>query len=585
MGTRGLYIVRFRKRYYVRYNQYDSYYEGLGAKVVASIPAEPGEYEEWLSTQREKYATLEKKLEECVYEIHKDVQPRYDLYSSYVALPSELPRLDGFDAEHTYIVNLDDEILTMDYTIHWKLGNIPRENMQWLHAIKRSIYSGRPTIHPDRCPEEYMACPAVPRTTQNKMRYKHVMVDVDCEITASHEVFRARMAAGVLAEYHKEIERFGLEWTPDALPFREIIYSLVSLAACEDNTRFHSFPSRLCNPRSCMLFHCNEPNFTKFPGYLKEKWVGARAPLCEFGSSAHFPNMPPGAAPVETTYWLGNVAVHLSLTVDNGSISDAVAWGWEQGRRHFQAVIISLFEVAFAEVKPRDTADNNDEPFVRVTDNYPLSPLTEKDCDSSHPRERPIRPSGSSGVYSSGRYFFLYHDERLNHDVLQSQFPGIAELVKFLDVAATRRAAVKADLGVRSSVRNLPPELYSQILDYTDYDTWKACLLVSPRFREQGLSRFRVDDRFCIMAGPFTRLNKYRKTPLLGFNFRDLHTGAVMPMIEEPRKFSISELNWAPILGRNGDRQELMLDMFVQFEPFEEAAEQDGKQKGGDNEQ
>lgn len=44
MGTRGLRIVRFRKRYYVRYNQYDSYYEGLGADIVGSIPANPEEY-------------------------------------------------------------------------------------------------------------------------------------------------------------------------------------------------------------------------------------------------------------------------------------------------------------------------------------------------------------------------------------------------------------------------------------------------------------------------------------------------------------------------------------------------------------
>jgi hypothetical protein len=44
MGTRGLEIVRFRGRYYIRYHQFDTYFEGLGAKIVASIPADPEEY-------------------------------------------------------------------------------------------------------------------------------------------------------------------------------------------------------------------------------------------------------------------------------------------------------------------------------------------------------------------------------------------------------------------------------------------------------------------------------------------------------------------------------------------------------------
>lgn len=45
MGTRGLEIVRSRKRYYIRYHQYDSYFEGLGAKIVARIPSNPEEYQ------------------------------------------------------------------------------------------------------------------------------------------------------------------------------------------------------------------------------------------------------------------------------------------------------------------------------------------------------------------------------------------------------------------------------------------------------------------------------------------------------------------------------------------------------------
>lgn len=48
MGTRGLEIVRFRKRYYIRYRQLDSYYEGLGAQIVGSIPTDSAGYESML---------------------------------------------------------------------------------------------------------------------------------------------------------------------------------------------------------------------------------------------------------------------------------------------------------------------------------------------------------------------------------------------------------------------------------------------------------------------------------------------------------------------------------------------------------
>lgn len=36
--------MRSRRRYYIRCHQYDSYFEGLGAKIVASIPTNPEEY-------------------------------------------------------------------------------------------------------------------------------------------------------------------------------------------------------------------------------------------------------------------------------------------------------------------------------------------------------------------------------------------------------------------------------------------------------------------------------------------------------------------------------------------------------------
>jgi hypothetical protein len=45
MGTRGLRIVVFRGRYFIYYNNYDSYPRGLGEAIVCDIPTDPEQYQ------------------------------------------------------------------------------------------------------------------------------------------------------------------------------------------------------------------------------------------------------------------------------------------------------------------------------------------------------------------------------------------------------------------------------------------------------------------------------------------------------------------------------------------------------------
>jgi hypothetical protein len=45
MGTRGLRIILFRGRYFIYYNHYDSYPEGLGQTLVCEIPLERQKYQ------------------------------------------------------------------------------------------------------------------------------------------------------------------------------------------------------------------------------------------------------------------------------------------------------------------------------------------------------------------------------------------------------------------------------------------------------------------------------------------------------------------------------------------------------------
>jgi hypothetical protein len=44
MGTRGLLFIRCRGRYFVIWNHFDSYPEGLGEAIVYEIPTDPEGY-------------------------------------------------------------------------------------------------------------------------------------------------------------------------------------------------------------------------------------------------------------------------------------------------------------------------------------------------------------------------------------------------------------------------------------------------------------------------------------------------------------------------------------------------------------
>ncbi|PCD21341.1 hypothetical protein AU210_016307 [Fusarium oxysporum f. sp. radicis-cucumerinum] len=538
MGTRGLEIVRFCGRYYIHYHQYDAYFEGLGARIVAKIPADGDGYQK-------------RALEENVYEIRDGIEPDHSQYDDLAALPSELPRLGHCDAEYIYIINLDNEILTMNNGIHWKLGNIPRNDL-WLRAIADSIYPYKPTISLDVCPEEHIASPALELPTPDSMMgYNFLTVVPKTAMGKAPIAFLTHVLARTLIEYKDDIIRLGREWSPASFPFRELTFALVSIASGQAD--FFSFPAQPCNPRSCCWAGCNSDHLQMSSGWLDEDWAGDRAPLLEFGSMSHRPGEPPGASPLETMYWHEDVLISLSLMIDGKAITDAVTYGVEQGRANFQIVVLSLFKVAFAEVSFGDDG----EPFVEVSKAIPLSPLRAAYCVSTHPRERPELKDNMEVQRQHGELIMQSNCTGTARR-LQKHFPGLAALVNFFDVAARRRATSKT-AGI------LPLELHDRILDFVDYDTWKNYSVISREVHHCCLCKYRLDDHTRVVAGPFVRLQGHHKKRLLSFDFENMQTGNIVPMIEVPRCFRTERCNWMPIVGN--DRKTLMLDVFVQYEP------------------
>ncbi|KAJ5719034.1 hypothetical protein N7493_007489 [Penicillium malachiteum] len=568
MGTRGLDIVRYRGRYYARYHQFDSYYESLGKDVVASIPADPAKYQKWLEKMRAFYAQLEKQLDKEVYEIRDGEKPNKSEFMDLESIPTEIPRLNNIFIEFIYVVDLDREVLTMNHSIHWKLNNIPREDDQWLKGIKNSIYYGEHTVSPDICPEEHLVSVALELPEAKwEFEYDFRMVNPINSIHEPRKAFLTQALASIMSEYEMELIQLGRGWAPDSFPFRELIFAIVSTASGEST--FFSLPKQNCHPLKCYFWECNNKHMPRNGGWLDEEWAGESAPLLIFASACHRPGEPAGASPVETTYWMKNVAVHLTLVVDGDAIMRAVKWGLGQGRTHFQVVVISLFDVAFAEV----LLGNDKKPFLKVSKGMNLWPLRPEYCQSTHPRERPEAKPGMK-VHDRYKKIHVLAGDRGTPEQLRSLFPGLVALVNFFEVAGNRAAAA-------SSTGVFPSELYSRVMDFVDYDTWKASLLASPMTRAPCLRRYKLDDRMTIVGGPFVRLQKvYRrceKMRILSFDFEDKQSDKILPLacvLDNNDERSVQEWTWMPLVG--SDRKALMVDVTIQFKSASELPLDDG---------
>lgn len=510
---------------------------------------------------RAKYADRQKELEEHVYEIRDGSWPDCSCFNDLRGLPSEFLQLHGFDLNEDYffIINLDREVFTINFGIHWKLGNIPRSNGLWYKSAKPSIYWFQLTVSLDICPDEYIGSPALELPEPDgKLGYPFRLVAPKTDISEARKVFLTRILAKVIYQYKDNIIRVGMEWSPASFPFRELIFALVSIAS--GGAKFFSFPSQACNPRDCPFLWCESDHLPPSCGFLDREWAGNHAPLLEFGSMSHRPGDAPGVAPPETMYWVEDVLVSLSMNVDGEAITRAVAWGFGQGRKNFQIVVLSLFEANFAEVYFRDSDDK--EPMIKVSNPVYLSPLRQRYCMSTHPRERP--------AHKGNTYYWKPHGEKLMESnctgtarQLQSIFPGLAALVNFFEVAANRRVS-----SISAGIFSL--ELYDLILDFVDYDTWKTCTAVSTGFRSSCLRKYRIDDETRILKRPIVRCERMRSgrpEPVLSFQFENIKTGNVLHAIECDSPGITKELNWMPLIG--SDRKALMLDVVVQFEPAE----------------
>lgn len=281
---------------------------------------------------REIYSCLAQEFEGCHLPVvantgQEDAAiPKSEVYSrSYLAIDDRLERppmltmspdhLNDLFIEFTYTLDIDREVFSVDDAAHFNLSKIPRGE-QCIKYV--DVDEGRRILLPDT-PKEIIAnvewkpdLGGTPQTLPGDYHVKIVtpITSIDSPGAPRRHLLLAAFL-GVLSAYRELLDRYILSWKPDDFSSREIALALLSLAAGE------------------VAFECSRvlDRNKKDEGYFlipdAKLQPQQQKLLPTFLNEIHVPGVESGSAPKETTYWFGNVLVHLMSRLDLVDVEEA----------------------------------------------------------------------------------------------------------------------------------------------------------------------------------------------------------------------------------------------------------------------
>lgn len=554
MGTRGLRIILFRGRYFVYYNQYDSYPIGLGKELVSNVPTDPEQYKEWLESERAFYAKLTAELESKVLTVPEGslgdlmntntALEKYDseVWPTWKKIDSELQELPtafcdvGIDLmiEWTYIIDLDNEFFSVDNWIFFDLWNIPRD--RWIQAFWNN--GDRKVFSFETCPEgsagvnppEYFGDDAAGECDKYRttcQQYSHLTVEAISDIRVSSRAALQQIVAIMLFEestrpHASNFWKCALGRGHENFAFREVAFAILSFAAgqyyFDDPNRFYGHYSKY-----------------ESSGYLIDRNEGGEPKLMPlFGSGCRRPDQEPGSAPLGSIYWFENVLI--SLVPDTvfekdteAAMAKAVEHGLEEGKTNFQIVIFSIFNAIMLEVHVKDGV-------------------------------KAIKRTGLVSVYNASRM----DDVNCQADALSPveqicrKHLGFISLQNFFNVAANRHLSVFGN-------GRFPTEIYARIIEIADSSTQNACAKVSRTFRALCQERFSLSSNLTIVkfeasTNSLGSQNQRQRRPWVDLNdlgiftFQDQDTGHITRSgLKARQQVRIADekkvTTWCPVVG------------------------------------
>ena len=270
-----------------------------------------------------------------------------------------------------------------------------------------------------------------------------------------------------------------LQLSPQDLPFREMAYAALCLAAGGNNVNL--LPSRNVSTNLAYGFIREGPEYNEFSEFVSI-----------LASGAHLQGFSPGTSPEGTMYWLDNILVVLTAQLHRPGVADEgisrIVLYCQKHRpsEYVDAVLISVEHVVLVRVVPGEK--------VRHTATMPLldrsarpyhERLANEHENCIHSLIKQFRGTDSSHGMNSNKeeesdeeHKSALHTIRLDNNINSAFYA----LVHLFEGGACRH--MRASTGPKKTGR-LPNEIYSQIPKHvTDKETRYSLMKVSRVFRQ-----------------------------------------------------------------------------------------------------
>ncbi|KAF2750127.1 hypothetical protein M011DRAFT_231055 [Sporormia fimetaria CBS 119925] len=378
MGTRGLFVVKWRGRYYVYYNHWDSYPGGLGQTILEGIPdgrQSPSKYEEWLRALRARFSRLKDDLDRQVLTI--SIQTLLDgqqlgrggleRYPTFVMVPT-YPAYPYY--EWCYTVDLDREAFIVNLCCMFDLRHVPSCWQSLLPQAKQYFFGNEAArVHESILPKADRTClsnlQASPQ--EHLSSYLRLNPTVLEPLRKSHLNRQPHFAVGkhlfdwfTRSSGYNDIISTAAKTalhTTEVL-FRESVFILLCLASCSTELVRLIPSTNIIFPRQDKgHFLWDEP---KFVGINHGDNPTSKSPSdFEFASRPfegfHLPNTRAQCSPESDHYWLGDILILLVLELESEaqthrSICKVAEIGRATGKTTFNAIIATPVYVVLVRV-------------------------------------------------------------------------------------------------------------------------------------------------------------------------------------------------------------------------------------------
>ncbi|SLM38110.1 F-box domain [Lasallia pustulata] len=515
MGTRGFRIIHFRGRYYILYNHWDSYPEGMGQWLVDQIPQDPDEYQLWLQQQRDFYAKWDEVLRKEVLSIKDaDLQAksrgprRYDEPRQQALLDERLDASmvpcyrTGFNdlyIEWTYTIDLDREVFSINNGVHFKLNKIPEDD--WDKAVGFDSDSGRfilPSLVPadslaslasqskDPCHSSRLWSIAYEKLVPQPVRPKG---DTGFDPMISHgPAILSNLWLNFRDKLEPEMPYVLRGLSPDDFAFREIAFAIIALAAGLTDTLTVVDARRLTGDLA-----------NGYVGILNDDDVNAPVAFAaELGVGCHLEGFQPGSAPSASSYWFRGVLVRLECPLDQpDAVQQAIVLAVECGRResqapNFDAIVLSIEHAVILRVFPDHIEHTGLLSLLEIPIHYTKSSLDRYPPEVMNELEGLQEPTqletpADDVDVSPKKRASCTRSDKTEPSTTYDDPSAFMALIHCFEATTVRSLSRTFENDSR-----LPVELYEAILDHVDDETYWACSKVSRSFRRYCLKNLRL---------------------------------------------------------------------------------------------